>query len=151
MLGAGFLADRLRRRRPGGRLRFSALLSLLSTPLWLVMLNARSLAVALPAYGILTTLGLAFLGPSAADVQDRAGPSRRGIAASLSIFVGNVVGPMVGLPLIGKLSDVLGVTLHPEMRRISLLVCPAATLVSACLLYAASRTVERDASHVPST
>jgi MFS transporter, Spinster family, sphingosine-1-phosphate transporter len=144
VLGAGWLSDRLRRRGPGGRMRFTALLSLAAAPLWIWMLNTRTLDVALVIYAVLTTISLGFLGPSSADVQDRVGPNQRGIAAALSIFCGNLLGSVIGPPIIGKLSDVLNVTAHPEMRRLSLLVCPAAALLSALVIYAASRIVERD-------
>ena len=145
VLGGGALSDRLRRSGRGGRLRFTALNALLCAPLWLLLLHATSVAMALVPFALLVMLGLAFLGPAAADVQDLAGPARRGIAIGIYFLCVNVVGYGVAPPLIGRLGDLLDVARHPELMRQSLLVCPIAAVAAAIVLYLASRTLERGA------
>lgn len=144
VLGGGALSDWLRSTGRGGRLRFSALNALLCAPLWVVLLRSTSLLGALVPFGLLVMLGLAFLGPAAADVQDLAGPSRRGIAIGVYFFVVNVIGYGVAPPIIGKLGDAMGVTAHPDALRTSLLLCPAAAVIAAVVLYSTSRVVERE-------
>jgi MFS family permease len=143
VLGGGAISDWLRRRGPGSRLRFSALTALLSVPLWFLLLRSSSVAGALVPFAVLVMLGLSFLGPAAADVQDLAGPSRRGIAIGVYFFFVNVIGYGIAPPVIGKLGDLLDVTHHPEAMRSSLLVCPLAALAGALLLYLTSLRVER--------
>jgi MFS family permease len=143
VLGGGALSDLLRRSGRGGRLRFTALNALLCAPLWLVLLNATSLAMALVPFALLVMLGLAFLGPAAADVQDLAGPARRGIAIGVYFLCVNVIGYGLAPPVIGKLGDLLDVASHPELMRQSLLVCPVAAVAAAAVLYLASRKLEQ--------
>lgn len=48
----------------------------------------------------------------------------------------------IGSPLIGKLSDLLGLTANPGMMRYSLLVCVAACGLSALLFWKGSRALQ---------
>lgn len=144
VLGGGVLADLMVARRRGGRLLFSATGALICAVCWLVLLRASSVAMVLVPFGVLAALGLAWLGPAAADVQALAGPSRRGIAIGIYFLVVNLIGYGIAPPLIGKLSDLLGVAKDPSLMRTSLLACPVAALVAAAVLYLASRRIERE-------
>lgn len=134
----GVGADWFRRRSVGGRLRFTALCALLCAPLWLILLRAQSVAGVLVPFALLMGLGLMWLGPAAAEMQDLVGPGLRGLGIGVYFFVVNVIASGLGQPLIGAVSDRLGVGADPSQMRVSLLICPAAALLAAILLGLAS-------------
>lgn len=134
----GIGADWFRRRSPGGRLRFTALCALLCAPLWLLLLRAQSVSGVLVPFALLMGLGLMWLGPAAADIQDLVGPELRGLGIGVYFFVVNVIASGLGQPVIGAVSDRLGVGADPSQMRVSLLICPAAALLAAILLGLAS-------------
>ena len=80
-----------------------------------------------------------WVGPATADVTDIAGPHSRGLAIGIFFSTVNILAYGIGSPLIGKISDVLGVSTNPEQMRYSLLVCPAACALGAVLLWMGSR------------
>jgi hypothetical protein len=49
----------------------------------------------------------------------------------------------IGSPLIGMISDILGVSTDPERMRISLLVCPVACALGALVLWLGSISARR--------
>jgi MFS family permease len=143
----GALADRFGRRfGRGGRMLFGAAAALASAPLWLLLLFAGSTPALLFAWFMLLALSLVWLGPAAADVHDAAGPKLRGLGIGIYFFAVNVTAYGVGAPLIGKLNDALGAADAPALMRYGLLVCPAACLLGALLLWLGSRSIGRDAS-----
>lgn len=136
----GALADRFGRRfGRGGRMLFGAVAALVSAPLWLLLLFSDNYAALFFACFFLLALSLMWLGPAAADVHDIAGPQLRGLGIGIYFFAVNITAYGIGAPLIGRLSDRLGVESAPAMMRYSLLVCPAACLLGALLLWLGSR------------
>jgi MFS family permease len=146
VLGGGVVADFMVARGRGGRLLFSSMGAVICALSWVVLLRATSVPMVLVPFGVLAALGLGWLGPAAADVQALAGTSRRGVAIGVYFFTVNLIGYGIAPPLIGKLSDSLGVLKDPAMMRTSLLACPAAAMLAAVVLFAASRVVERQAA-----
>jgi len=143
----GALADRLGRRLGrGGRMLFGAAAALASAPLWLLLLFAGNQGTLLFAWFMLLALSLVWLGPAAADVHDIAGPKLRGLGIGIYFFAVNVTAYGVGAPLIGKLNDALGAADAPPMMRYGLLVCPAACLLGALLLWLGSRRMSEAAA-----
>lgn len=149
----GYIADLFKARYSrlgGGRMVFTMLMMLCCVPLWFGLLFGSSLfvdsATALPfvigCYAALTGLGLVWLGPAAADVHDIVGPNLRGLGVGVYYFVVNIVGYGIAPPLIGQLSDTLGAQTQPEQMALALLVCPAACLVSAALLWIGSQRLK---------
>ena len=130
----GAAADAVRKRHPGGRLLFTAGLAAASVPLWLVMLHSSSLPVLAVTYTLLAAVGLAWLGPAAAEVHDLAGPSRRGLAIAVYFLVVNLVGYGLAPPAIGWLSDRLGGAADPAQLAVALLVAPACCAAAAVML-----------------
>lgn len=128
----GIAADALQRRMPGGRMAFGALSALLFAGCWLAILQSGTLAVAVAALAVAMGLGLAWLGPASADVQDLVDAPIRGTAIAMYYFVVNVVGYGVGAPLIGALKDAYGAD-------VALLVCPAACVLAGGLLAMGAR------------
>jgi hypothetical protein len=125
---------------------FGALGALASIPLWMLLLFGQSPAVLLFSVFMLLALSLMWLGPAAADVHDIAGPKLRGLGIGIYFFAVNVTAYGVGAPLIGKLNNRLGTATSPGMMRYGLLVCPAACLLSALLLWLGSRSMRAGAS-----
>jgi MFS family permease len=138
----GYMSDRFRRFGKGGRMLFSAGLAIASVPLWLALLFNNNLIVLLILNSVLFGLALMWLGPAAADVHDIAGPHLRGLGIGIYFSTVNICAYGIGSPLIGKLSDKLGVTANPGVMRYSLLVCPVACALSAFLLWRGSRALK---------
>ncbi|MEA2572308.1 MAG: hypothetical protein QOI24_4309 [Acidobacteriota bacterium] len=135
----GYYADRVSRKFRGGRMAVTACAALASIPLWLGLLYINNLIVLLLLNVVLYGLALMWVGPAAADIHDIAGPNLRGLGIGIFFSIANIAAYGIGSPLIGRLSDVLGVATNPEQMRIALLVCPAACALSAVLLWMGSR------------
>ncbi|HEX3530142.1 MAG TPA: MFS transporter [Thermoanaerobaculia bacterium] len=135
----GYLADRFRRMGKGGRMKLCAWAALASIPLWLGLLFSHQVGVLIFLNVFLFGLALMWVAPAAADLHEIAGPHLRGLGIGIFFSAVNLVAYGIGSPLIGKLNDILGVAAHPEQMRLSLLVCPAACLLAALLLWLGSR------------
>jgi MFS family permease len=142
----GVLADRLRRRGRGGRMKFSAACALLSVPLWLALLLSGNVWVLILSNFVLLGVALMWLGPAAADVHDIAGPHLRGLGIAIYFFTVNMAAYGLGSPLIGRLSDSLGAAANPPVMRYALLLCPLASAFAALLLWRGGRELEREPS-----
>ncbi len=140
----GYVSDRFRSLGRGGRMFFSACAALFSIPLWLVLLFSDNVVMLLIVNFLLLGLALMWLGPAAADVHDIAGPNLRGLGIGIYFFTVNIVAYGVGSPLIGKLSDWLGVSNNPGLMRYSLLICPAACALGALMLWRGSRQLKAE-------
>jgi MFS family permease len=141
----GWVADRFRKRGPAGRLRFTMLLAVVSAPVWGLLAGAApgSVDIVTAAFFSLAGLGLAWLGPAAADISELAPERLRGLAIAAYFFVVNVVGYGAAPPLLGWISDRLkedGVG-HP-MASTLLVACPLACLLAAAALWRAARLRE---------
>lgn len=139
----GYLSDRFRRFGKGGRLLFSMCAALASIPLWLVLLYSDNGPLLLGLNAAIFALAISWLGPAAADVHDIAGPHLRGLGIGIYFSTVNIFAYGIGSPLIGKLSDLLGVSNSPGMMRYSLLVCPVACALSAVFLWRGSRALTK--------
>jgi MFS family permease len=145
MILAGYFSDRISRRLRGGRLAFTAIAALISVPLWVALLFIDNLWYVVAVNVVLFGLAIMWVGPATADVIDLAGPNMRGLAIGIFFSTVYIAAYALGSPLIGMLSDALGVASDPRMMRYSLLVCPAACLLGAMLLWKASRERARSA------
>ena len=139
----GYASDRFRRFGKGGRMLFSMCAALASVPLWLALLFSDNTALLLILNFVLFGLALSWLGPAAADVHDIAGPHLRGLGIGIYFSTVNIFAYGVGSPLIGKLNDWLGASTAPMQMRYSLLICPAACILAALLLWRGSRSFEK--------
>ena len=139
-LFGGVAADWFRRKTPGGRMLFGALLSLISIPCWLAALFTDNFSIIIPASLILLLTALSWLGAVAADATEIAGVNLRGLAVAFYFFTVNIFAYAFGNILIGQISDKLGATENPAMMRYALLVCPVSCLLGAICLFAGSKT-----------
>jgi MFS family permease len=135
----GWIADKLKAKNPGGRMLFSSIVALLSMPLWFLLLYSHNVVFQFVIVGVLLGLSLSWLGAAAADVNDIAGPHLRGLAVGLYFFIVNAIGYGIAPVIYGKLNDVSNVMQQPDFMRVTLLLSPAACLLSAIVLYISSR------------
>ncbi len=148
MILGGYMSDRFRRRGRGGRMAFMAWAAFLSVPLWLGLLFSDHLGALLAVSIFLYGLALIWVAPATADLHEIAGPHLRGLGIGIFFSTIYIVAYLIGSPLIGWLSDWLGVAADPGKMRLALLVCPAACALAAILLWLGSRA--REASSDPS-
>lgn len=142
MILGGYWSDRFSKLFRGGRMAFTSYAALASIPLWIALLFTNNLPLLIAVNVVLYGLALMWVGPATADVSDIAGPNLRGLGIGIFFSTVNIVAYGVGSPLIGKLSDILGVTANPQHMRLSLLVCPAACAMGSALLWLGSRTTK---------
>jgi MFS family permease len=141
----GWAADRFRGFGRGGRMLFSSVAALIAVPFWLMLIFSDAVPFLLLANFVLLGLSLMWLGPAAADVHDIAGPHLRGLGIGIYFFSVNIAAYAVGSNLIGKLNDWLGVGANPLQMRYALLICPAACLLAALMLWLGSRSLGKEA------
>jgi MFS family permease len=139
MIFAGVVSDRFSRKMRGGRMAFTALTGLVCVPLWLALLSTNNVATLVVVNSVLYVLAILWVGPATADVIDLVRPELRGLAIGIFFSAVNLAAYLIGSPLIGKISDALGVSTNPEQMRYSLLVCPVACALGAVFLWMGSR------------
>lgn len=159
LLGGGWMADRLSKTQPTGRLLFASLALLLASPgLYLALAKpAGAIAGFTLLMGTSLTLIYVYYSCVYAAIQDVVEPSLRGTAMALYFFAMYVLGGSLGPVGTGMLSDhfarkamtTAGATsmaepfkaagLHDAMQ-----VLPLLYLLVVLVLYAASRTVKAD-------
>lgn len=139
----GYLADRLRRAGPGGRMRLSSVASLLAVPFWILLLFSNNVPLLLLANFILLGLSLIWIAPSMADVHEITGPHLRGLGIGTFVCIIHITAYGIGSPLIGKLNDLLGAATQPGMMRYGFLVSPVSCVIAAILLWRGSRILDR--------
>jgi MFS family permease len=159
LIGGGWAADRLRQKRPNGRLMLSAVALLLSAPAVYFALNQPkgSLTAFIILMGIGSTFMFVYYATVYAAIQDVVAPSLRGTAMALYFFAMYVLGASVGPVGTGMLSDhyanqamvAAGATVMSDEFKAAglhsaMYIIPALSLLTALVLLAASRTVASD-------
>jgi MFS family permease len=134
----GVIADKFK-NSGYSRMLFGALISLVSAPIWLLIIYSQNVYLTLLANFLLLAAALSWLGAAAADATEIAGVNLRGLAVAIYIFSVNIAAYLIGSNMIGYLSDRFGSAQTPEMMRYALLVCPVACLLGAAILFAGSR------------
>ncbi len=156
---AGVWGDRVVRRDRSGRMKTASIAALLAVPLsyYGIHQGYGALAVAVPlltaAYGLLNM----YYGLVYASIQDIVAPALRGTSMAIYFLVMYLVGASWGTVIIGKLSDyfalraahLAGSEIITEVCKATglqqaLLAVPVLSLFLAAVLWAGSRTIERD-------
>lgn len=158
-LSAGYLGDTIARRTPNGRMMAAAIAALCAVPLsyFGVRQSLGAIAVALPlltlSYGLLNM----YYGLVYASIQDIVGPALRATSMSIYFLVMYLGGASFGPIITGRLSDRLAHRaaaaagsdkITEAFKAIGLqqamLVIPVLALGLALVLWAGSRTIEKD-------
>lgn len=105
--GAGRLADALASRGEGWRVRILAIGLLLAAPLLVGTVFVASPWLAFALFTIPAIAGAFQVGPCFALIQTRTPLDKRAVAASINLFVTNIVGLGIGPLYVGVLSDAL--------------------------------------------
>lgn len=143
-LVGGSLADRLGARSPAWRLRSIVVAFLVAAPCWAIAIIAKNSAIALPAFMLAGAMFAFHVGPSLAAVQTLARSDMRAFAASLLIFLANLVGVGLGPLVVGLLSDAWLGKYGPESLRMALLTIPPLFVWAAVHYEAAARALAAD-------
>jgi MFS family permease len=104
---SGFLAGRLGGRDPSVNARLMAYAAIAVAPLVLLMLWCPWKPFSLLLYLLLNVPMFYWLGPIQALVQDLVGPSMRATMAAVFILVQLLAGGVIGMQIVGLLSDTL--------------------------------------------
>ena len=143
MILGGYVSDRVKRLFSGGRMAFTAWAAAASIPLWLIVLFANNLMLIVIVNAVLYGLAILWVGPATADIHDIAGPKLRGLGIGIFFSIVNLVAYGAGAPIIGRISDKLGVANDASQMRVALLVCPLACALGAIVLWMGSSAYKR--------
>lgn len=127
---------------------------------WYVWLPGLSIVLALPcalglylwpgiwgalAFGaVMFFLGNMYLGPSFSMVQGLAKPQMRAVAASIMLFVANLIGLGLGPQFVGIMSDLLRPEFGEDSLRYALVLLTLTSIWGAYHFHHASRTLRDD-------
>ncbi len=137
----GMLADLRYQKRKDSRMLFASLSSLVTGALLFV---AFAWLRGTGQYIVLLISGVAavgFVSACVAVTQDVVHPGLRAVSLSLNVIIQHILGSAVGPPVIGALSDALGLEK-------AMLFIPILNLVAALLLYVGSRSYAADLAKV---
>jgi MFS family permease len=144
VLLGGWLGDRLGAQRPGAYALIPAICFLLAAPAYAAALFAPSLAAGWILFAIPQMLGLAWLGPVTAAIQQIVPATMRATASASFLFINNLIGLGFGTYFFGLMSDRMAADHGDASLRYAILYGLGFYLVSACLYLLAARTLARD-------
>jgi MFS family permease len=141
VLFGGVLADWLRRYTATGRVLTISLGLLIGGPLAFWLLTVRDLDLFVPIFAAAFFFLSWFNGPIAAVIFDVVPSTVSATVAGAYLLFIHLVGDAVAFPLVGALSDRVG--LHR-----AILILPAVAILGGLVILGATRTVERDMARV---
>lgn len=121
-----------------------ALAVAVAAPLWGATYLAPGVAAMLTLMVLPGVLAGVFIGPAFALVQALVEPHRRAVAASILLFLANLVGYGLGPLAVAALSDLLAPRLGADSRRYALTAVSALGAWAALHYAVAGRTLEED-------
>jgi len=138
----GVIADRWRKTYKKARMMFPAITSLIASAILMAATlsvhDKTMLLVLFAVFGVCVTL---FVAPAAAVTQDVVHPGLRAFSYGMCVLVQHVLGDIWSPPLVGKISDIIGLE-H------ALMFVPIYGVFAAMLFYIGSRFYERDLERV---
>jgi MFS family permease len=141
VLFGGVLADWLRRYTPTGRVWTISLGLLIGGPLAVWLLTLRDLDLFVPVFAAAFFFLSWFNGPIAAVIFDVVPSTISATVAGAYLLFIHLVGDAVAFPLVGALSDRLGLDK-------AVLMLPSVAILGGIVILGATRTVERDMARV---
>jgi predicted MFS family arabinose efflux permease len=142
--GGGWLADRLAQRSRRAYALVPAVALALAAPLYALGLLSHSLPLTIALFLVPHALGLMWLGPVTAAIQQLVAPESRATASAVFLFVLNLLGIGGGAVFFGVVSDALGAQYGAESLRFAILAGLGFYLLASALFVAASRRIVED-------
>ncbi len=143
--GTGWLADRLARYGEGWRMRILAIGLLLAAPLLILTVTVENATLAFAAYTLPAIVGAFQVGPCFAMIQARTPLESRAVAASINLFVGNIIGLGLGPLCVGLISDALQPRLGADSLAFALGALVLIYALGAGLFLLAARRIDAEA------
>ena len=140
----GALADRLGKGKRSAYAIVPAVAFLLTVPFFVVAIFSSSLTITFFALLVPIGLGLAWLGPVIASIQQIVPANMRATASAVFLFVNNLIGLGLGNVLLGAMSDGLSARFGDDSLRYAILAGSGFYVVAALLFFLAARRLERD-------
>ncbi len=140
----GFAADRYGQRKRSRYALFPAIAFIATVPFYFVGILSTSVWMFLAVSLVPTALGLAWLGPVLAAVQQLVPSNMRATASALFLFINNLIGIGLGSYLLGLLSDALRVLVGAESLRYAILAGTIFYFVAAAFLLYASKHLDAE-------
>jgi MFS family permease len=140
----GAIADRQGIRYKAAYAIVPAIAFLGTIPFYAAGLLATKLWICLAVLIVPTALGLAWLGPVLAAVQQLIPSNMRATASAVFLFIINLLGIGLGTTLIGALSDALRVRAGVDSLRYAILAGTGFYVVAAAFFLLAARRLARD-------
>jgi MFS family permease len=140
----GLIGDRVGRGNPAGYALIPAICFLLAAPFYAAALFAPNLAIGFLLFLIPQALGLAWLGPVIAAVQQIVPPAMRSTASAIFLFVNNLIGIGFGTWFVGRMSEAMKPLHGDESLRYSILYTLGFYLLSSLLYFLAAGRLRRD-------
>ncbi|MEQ8692272.1 MAG: hypothetical protein RIC89_15735, partial [Pseudomonadales bacterium] len=146
----GYFGDKLGKRDPRWYLWLPGLATLISVPFSAFVYLYHAPYTALWVLSVSYFLGAYYLGPTFSLTQGLVGLRMRALAASILLFILNIIGLGLGPQFTGIASDVLNVTteLGADSLRWALVISLVFNVVSALLYLLAARTIKADLAEV---
>ncbi|MEC9252292.1 MAG: hypothetical protein VX697_04810, partial [Pseudomonadota bacterium] len=138
----GYFADRLSiRHGPSWRSWIIALAIIVALPFSLVTYFSDSAFQGFIAFAIPSILGGVYIGPTFAMVQSQMPIEMRSVAASINLFVGNIIGLGLGPYAVGAISDALQPTYGSNSLRYALSTLAIISVWSALHFFLGGRRI----------
>lgn len=145
MLLAGWGADRLARRDVRWLAWLPALIVLANFPGAIATLLAEPVWLTFALMTIPSAMGVMYLGPVLALMQNLVAPRMRAVSGAFFLFLVNLVGLGLGPQTVGIVSDALAPAHGVDSLRYAIIVVAAANLLAAWHFWRAARYVAGDA------
>ena len=140
----GFAADRYGQQHRSRYALYPAVAFIATVPFYFVGVLSTNVWTFLAVSLVPTALGLAWLGPVLAAVQQLVPSNMRATASALFLFINNLIGIGLGSYLLGLLSDALRVLVGAESLRYAILAGTVFYFVAAALFIYASRHLDAE-------
>ncbi len=140
----GAAADRFGRFKRSRYALYPAIAFIATVPFYVAGVLSTSVWMFLALTLVPTALGLAWLGPVLAAVQQLVPANMRATASALFLFINNLIGIGLGGLLLGMLSDALRARFAEESLRYAILAGTGFYFIAAALLIYASRHLDAD-------
>ncbi|GAB4144368.1 MAG: MFS transporter [Sphingomonadales bacterium] len=140
----GWLGDKYGQRNRASYGRLPAGFALISAPFLITGVLVDGLALAAGLLFVPIALGIAYIGPVAAAIQQLVPPHMRATASAVFLFINNLIGLGAGAVTLGALSDGLAGLFGADSLRYAIVAGSSIYLVAAVLGWASAKRLARD-------